>query len=599
MDYLHFQIQQAINHIKQKQYRTAFVQLKHLETSHPFDQSIKSALKELAALPIEVKAQSKITRLIKTSQINKAISFIKTLIEENPISKVLWYQLGDIYKRGKFPQKAISCFIKALEFNRDDGDLLNQIGDCYFQLQQPLSALSYLQKSLPHQQEPSKTQRIMAMCYLNLENFSEGMAVVNDILEKTPDDYVVITIKANFYQFINDFQTAISLYKNAIHLKPDYDDALMNLAMCYEFSDQASEAEDIYWQVIKHNPKNTEAFRRLTIINPDHVPNQTVSTLKTLFEDKKMDIRQSVAFFHGMANIKFARSDLTGGFDDLTHGNMLNKKMNGYSIQSDQDKFKTIRTFFENLDDQLPHLNTSSSAPAHTPVFILGMPRSGTTLIEQTLAKHDDISPLGEMPYLGEIIPQVLKDKLSTPDEIFHSIRTRYLEKIASRPLKRFNIDKTPHNFLYIGFIKHAFPEAKILHIKRSPMAVCWSNYKTNFTSLGLGYSNDLDDIATYYHLYRDLMAFWNERYHDHILDIIYEDFVDQPDQNRNTIFEHLGLSVTSLKNQGKSHQSSVVRTASRHQVNQPIYKNSSSEWKKISDCILPQLSSIMALENE
>jgi hypothetical protein len=108
-----------------------------------------------------------------------------------------------------------------------------------------------------------------------------------------------------------------------------------------------------------------------------------------------------------------------------------------------------------------------------------------------------------------------------------------------------------------------------------------------------------LDDIATYYHLYRDLMAFWYERYHDHILDIIYEDFVDQPDQNRITIFEHLGLSAPSSQKQWKFDQSSVVRTASRHQVNQPIYKNSSSEWKKISDCILPQLSSIMALENE
>jgi len=598
MDYLRFQIQKAINHIKQGQFRTAFVQLKRLETSYPFDQSIKSGLKKLALAPIEEKAQAKINHLITSSQIEEVVAFIKTLIAENPISSSLWSQLGDIYKRGKFPKKAISCFNKALEYNRDDANILNLLGICYFQLQQPLTALSYLQKSLPHLKNTTDTQRIIAMCYLYLDDFKNGMSVVTGILDKKPDDYVAITIKGNFYQSINDFQMAIKLYKDALRLKPDDEDALMNLAMCYEFANQSRDAEDIYQQLIKSYPNNTEAFRRMTIINPDHIKATTISSLKVNYENQKMDIKQSVAFFHGMANIKFAQSDLAGGFDDLTQGNRLNKKIYGYSIQNDKDKFKTIKTFFKSHHQKLSKLRIPFENLPHTPIFILGMPRSGTTLIEQSLARHEKISPLGELPYLGEIIPEMLKQPSIQIEEIFNGIRNRYLEKIDSRPLTEFNIDKTPHNFLYIGFIRHAFPEAKILHIKRSPMAVCWSNYRTNFTASGLGYSNDLDDIAIYYHLYRDLMAFWSEKYQNHIMEIIYEDFVDHPKENITSIFEFLGLSFPSPEEQ-VTDNSSIVRTASRNQVNKPIYKNSSEQWKKMSDYILPQLASVMHLENE
>lgn len=598
MDYLQFQIQQAISLIKEKSYHKAFYQLKRLETSHPFDQSIKSALNKLALVPIEAKAYAKITKLIKTSHIEEGIAFIKALIHENPISSALWSQLGDIYRRGKFPKKAVACFKKALEYDRDNADIQNKLGICYFQLQQPLTALTYLQKSFPYLKNTSETHRIMAMCYLYLDDFKKGMAVVSDILHQNPEDYVAITIKANFYQSINDFQTAIPLYKDAIRLKPGYEDALMNLAMCYEFANQSRDAEAIYQQVMKSHPNNTEAFRRLTIINPDHINASTITSLKSNYENQKMDIKQSVAFFYGLANIKFAKSDLAGGFDDLTRGNSLNKKIYGYSIQNDQDKFKTIKTFFEDHHGKLSSLKAPLETLPHTPIFILGMPRSGTTLIEQTLAKHEKISPLGELPYLGEIIPEMLKQQSIQPAEMFNGIRNRYLEKIDPRPLKEFNIDKTPHNFLYVGFIRHAFPEAKILHIKRSPMAVCWSNYRTNFTASGLGYSNDLNDIAIYYHLYRDLMQFWSERYQDHIKEIVYEDFVDQPEDKKNDIFEYLGLSVPSTKEQ-ETEEGAVVRTASRNQVNKPIYKNSSNQWKKMSDYILPQLETVMRLENE
>lgn len=93
-------------------------------------------------------------------------------------------------------------------------------------------------------------------------------------------------------------------------------------------------------------------------------------------------------------------------------------------------------------------------------------------------------------------------------------------------------------------------------------------------------------------------MQFWSERYQDHIKEIVYEDFVDQPEDKKNDIFEYLGLSVPSTKEQ-ETEEGAVVRTASRNQVNKPIYKNSSNQWKKMSDYILPQLETVMRLENE
>ena len=154
------------------------------------------------------------------------------------------------------------------------------------------------------------------------------------------------------------------------------------------------------------------------------------------------------------------------------------------------------------------------------------MPRSGTTLIEQILSSHSKVYGAGELTYLPRIVDKVyFKNKINFEDTI-NSIRSQYLQAIEGLSDKKFILDKLPLNFKWIGFIVKAFPESKIIHLNRNPMAVCWSNYKINFRDTGMEFTLSQEDLGEYYVLYHELMKYWLTRFDKSIINVDYENFV-------------------------------------------------------------------------
>ena len=141
-------------------------------------------------------------------------------------------------------------------------------------------------------------------------------------------------------------------------------------------------------------------------------------------------------------------------------------------------------------------------------------------------------------------------------------------------------MDKMPQNFQYIGLIFLVFPNAKVIYVNRNPAATCWSNYKRHFASKGLGYSYNLDDMVTYYGLYKDLMQFWQGHYGDRIYNLDYDSLTTNQEKETRTLLQYLGLlweeACISPQNNKRS-----VRTASQQQVRQRVYQGSSQDWRK------------------
>jgi tRNA A-37 threonylcarbamoyl transferase component Bud32 len=179
---------------------------------------------------------------------------------------------------------------------------------------------------------------------------------------------------------------------------------------------------------------------------------------------------------------------------------------------------------------------------------------------------------------------------LTKPKDIkyyFTEIRDYYYKYLSKISEKSYVIDKTPLNCRWIGYIVNAFPEAKIIHIDRNPMAVCWSNYKTLFVDSGLDFSLSQENTAKYYILYNDLMKFWFKKFNNQIININYEDFVQDFELQTKNILLKLNLDwEDELRNYEKTHR--VVKTASFNQVRDKIKKNTSKQWEKYSDYLKP-----------
>lgn len=217
-----------------------------------------------------------------------------------------------------------------------------------------------------------------------------------------------------------------------------------------------------------------------------------------------------------------------------------------------------------------------------SPIFIVGLPRSGTTLVEQIISSDPGIYGAGELEFLANAIRKsnTLTDHTVTP-EAFLSIANAYLNDARSLKGDLFT-DKLPLNFRWLGYIEQLFPNAKILHVHRDPVATCWSIYTHFFSSPGNAFGNNLTDLVNYYQMYTDLMSFWEKNFSDKIKHILYEELTESPAAVSEEVFGFLGRSFENSY-LDSSISDRAVRTASSRQVRQTLYKNSSQEWKVYS----------------
>ena len=216
-----------------------------------------------------------------------------------------------------------------------------------------------------------------------------------------------------------------------------------------------------------------------------------------------------------------------------------------------------------------------------TPVFILGMPRSGTTLVEQIISSHSEVLGAGELSHTFQLGLNLAANPNCINATAISEFRKKYLSELSKlSDGKPFVTDKMPQNFRFIPLICAAFPEAKIIHMQRNAAATCWSNFKQYFSSNSLGYCYSLKDVVSYYELYSDLMKLWQSHYGDRIYNLNYEKLTtDQENQTRELIkYLKLDWEDICLSPQDKSRS---VRTASNQQVRQKVYQGSSEGWRK------------------
>ena len=373
---------------------------------------------------------------------------------------------------------------------------------------------------------------------------------------------------------------AIKHYEKAISIKADYTSAHLNLSY----------------------------LKKYTASDPQIAKMQSLLSSDTITQSGRIDL----CFALAKVNENLDNQDEL--FKYLHQGNRLHKEdsNSNYSFDKQQKIFAIIKEIF---NKNPPNIEQSLLFEPSTfkPIFIVGMPRSGSTLVEQIMSSHHAVHGAGEFQNLRKLLGVLISDNLtegsdiastsigdkiinfsnaySIPETAFLSLRKQYLDVLS-----HFNVpesvitDKSLLNFRFIGFILTAFPEAKIIHMKRDARAICWSIY--NIYLKGFDFGNDFEDLAGFYGLYTELMDFWHQLYPGQIYDICYEDLTTNQEEETRKLLQYCELDWD--ENCLSFHKNKrAVKTASAKQVREKMYQGSSEAWKKYEVHLKPLIKAL------
>jgi len=322
--------------------------------------------------------------------------------------------------------------------------------------------------------------------------------------------------------------------------------------------------------------------------------------MESLLTDSERSESDRIFLCFALAKVYDDLGEYDKSFDYLDEGNRLRKKELDYHLDHDRRLITKTREIFNagGLDPQIAADGNASIQP----LFIVGMPRSGTSLVEQILASHSKVHGAGELATIGELVSPILstlldqsvnQDNRQLSQNEIKRLHDSYLEKLtALKVAEKIITDKLPLNFRWIGFILSAFPGAKIIHLIRDPRATCWSIYKQYLSVKGNGYGYDLGDLAAFYELYIDLMSFWHDRFPNTIYDLCYEDLTENQETETRKLLAYCDLQWE--KRCLDFHQTKrTVKTASAAQVRQKMYQGSSEAWRKYEVHLEPLLKGL------
>ena len=382
------------------------------------------------------------------------------------------------------------------------------------------------------------------------------------------------------YQQQKEPHLAINYYTAALSLKPDFSLAMNNLGISYQHIGDIRSANKFFEKAIENDSMCFDAYFNYAqshrFSTEDKLFIKTLeekSTLSSLSIQDRIKIHFTLGKAHDdLGNFKFS-------FNNYTQGNSL--KNHGFNIKGYSRYIeKIIDIFDENLIKNL-QLNKQEEQKF---IFIVGMPRSGSTLIEQIVSCHPKVHSAGEIGFIGEIVDDI-SDLLNTSESYPSCIAnasSSALREISSRILTltkthcnsaEYIIDKSPVNFLHIGFIKILFPNSIIIHTQRNPIATCLSCYFQNFETQHQ-YAYDLRTLGKFYTQYHRLMNHWRKLFTDNFIDVKYEELVLNQEEKTRELISHCGLEW--FDDYLSFHRSNnVISTASKWQTRQPIYGSS------------------------
>jgi tetratricopeptide (TPR) repeat protein len=513
-------------------------------------------------------------------------------------------RIKSLYQAGQF-MNALPLVRKIVSRQTTDMDLLNISGLLELQAGSAERAIDWFH--IVHSQIPDNldVSENLGSSYCAAGQYDNGQKQFVALLKKQPKRLQAWCNLGSAKSNLGDTVGARKAYETALDLDPNFIPALTNLALLEGQSGARELALEYYHKILLLHPTDGEIYSDLCRFKKFKPNDPDITKMEKL-------MRTSIISSHDRMYLGYA---LAKAYEDIGQLDKSIENLNGASALKRASVRFDITDVKNNVDAIIKSftpdvLKRPEKKFAHqTPVFIVGMPRSGTTLVEQIIASHSRVIGGGELSFLRDVITgQGSSDvsisslssnnigypfgAISLSDEDLEKIGQTYLN-LAKKRVKATDTftDKMPSNFFFIGLIKLALPHAKIIHCKRSPLDTCFSCYSIHFP-YGQEFSNNLADLGQYYQEYDRLMVHWKKVLGDDILDVSYENLVQDPKSGTEKLLAFCDLEWEDgcLEFHKTERQ---VTTASAAQVRQPIYKTAVKRWQRYAYYLQPLIDAL------
>ena len=506
-----------------------------------------------------------VTDLIEQGKLFKAEALCKKFLQQSPTHAEGMRLLADIALRLGAIEEAEFVLESAIEFNPNEPGLkidYIQVLRRRQKFEASLAAAKDLAKA--HVDNP-QFQSMYAISQLQVGAYAQAVALFDKVLALLPGDSITYTSRGHALKTWGKQAEAIESYRAAIKNNASYGEAYYSLSnlKTYQFSDVE------------------------------------IDGMIDIEKNKALTPANSVFLYFALGKAFEDRHDWKESFGYYEKGNRVKKIQSSYNAEQMTEELLSQRRFFnkENIERLAPN-----GYPDAAPIFIVGLPRAGSTLLEQILSSHSMVDGTLELPHMLSIAQKLRrkgrqKDSGGYPELIAelsaqerYDLGKQYIDETnIHRGSAPFFIDKMPNNFRHIGLIKAILPNAKIIDARRHPVACCFSGFKQLFAE-GQEFSYSLDDIGQYYNDYVTLMKHWDEVVPKQVLRVQYEKVIANIESQVTAILDYCGLPFESACLEFHKTER-AVRTASSEQVRQPLYKSGVDQWQNFE----PYLQSLIS----
>jgi tetratricopeptide (TPR) repeat protein len=568
------------------------------------EEAIRQYQKALALRPGDFDARNKLAGVLLTlGRAEQAIAHYKQALAVRPDSAEAHFNLGNVFLALSRHQEATARYEQALAIRPDYAEAHNNLGHALLALGRVGEAIGRFARAIAVRADFAEAYNNIGCALQKLERFKEALAYHERALAIRPGYAEAHTHLGGALHRLDLAEEAAAHCRKSIALNPNYADAHYGLAVALEALGRSDEARGPLERAVQLAPRRTQFHLALALSGRFRAGDARLAAIEELMRDQASlndDDRTTLHFALGKAFADLEQHEPS--FHHFLEGNALKRQRTGYDEAATLRFFERIQAIFTR---ELMQEKRGGGDPSRIPVFVVGMPRSGTTLIEQILASHSKVFGAGELEEFAkavfnhgrangasvtfpEIVPTLSADEL-------RQLGGNYLDAIsaAAGPAERI-VDKLPLNFTFVGLIHLAFPNARIIYARRDPIDTCVSCFSTLFGG-DQPHTYDLGELGRYYRGFEALMQHWRKVLPEGVLlEVQYEDVVDDLEGQARRMVEYCGLEwEEACLAFHKTRRS--VQTASVAQVRQPIYRSSVGRWRPYKHLLQPLFQALDA----
>lgn len=590
----------------------------------------------LAVMPTHYNSLFRLGTLrARSNQINDAVHLLSQAVAAKPDSADALGGLGVALSALDRDDEAIACYQKALSINPKHAVVLSALGTVLHKRGRTDQAIEHFQRVIAISPDNTQAHITLANILHGLDRLGEAMIHYSKVLAAEPRNYAVHNNLANILQKLGRFDEAISLYKIALTINPDYVDAYCNLGNAFFFVNRNEDSivenekalrldpckvaahnnlgvvfqalgrfEDAgraYERALQIAPRRADIHLNLAYLRRFAAGDHRLTALEKLAEDiAALDAQDQISLHFALGKAFGDLGQHERSFRHLRDGNALKRAGLVYQEEEVLNLLERILTIFT------PELMRQKSGGGHhsdVPVFVVGMPRSGTTLVEQILASHSKVYGAGEIETFYQAIVKFRSRNgpaAEFPDFVqamspaaLCDLGSDYIQLTKSAaPAAERIVNKLPLNFKYVGLIHLALPQARVIHICRDPLDTCFSCFSVLFTG-AQPFSYDLGELGRYYRGYAAVMDHWRSVLPQGVMiEVQYEDLIADLEGQARAIVDHCGLlweDSCLAFHQNKRE----VKTASSVQVREPLYRTSVGRWRPYENFLKPLIQAL------